>query len=77
MSTSADISGQQVLVHVAVLIDQAFEPGVRSPGEINIPGLFASGVSIAMCRRMGIAARDRQTDGNHPRYKEHERLTPA
>ena len=67
MSTTADMSGEQVLAHAAALIDQAFEPGVRWLGAINIPGLFASGVSIAMRRRMGIAARDGQNAVNHPR----------
>jgi hypothetical protein len=68
VSTSAEISGEQVLVHAAALIDQAIQPSVRSLGEIiNISGLFASGVSIAVRRRMGIAAPDGQTAVNHPR----------
>ena len=67
MSASADISGEQVLVHAAALIDQAFKPGVRYLGRSAFPELFASGVSIAVRRRVGIAARDGQTDANHPR----------
>ena len=67
MSTSADISDKQALVPAAALIDQTFEPGVRYLGRSAFPELFASGVSIAVRRRVGIAARDGQTDLNHPR----------
>jgi hypothetical protein len=73
MSTSADIPGEQVLVHAAALIDQALQPSVRSLGEINIPGLFASGCVDRRAPAHGIAARDGQAAVNHPRYKEQER----
>jgi hypothetical protein len=64
--------GEQVLVHVAALIDQSFEPEVRYLAEVSIPGLSHAGVSITVRRRAS-----EQTDMSDPRYKEHEPLTPA
>jgi hypothetical protein len=44
--------GEQLLIQVAAVLDEEFEPGVRYHATIGLPGLSEATVPIAACRRL-------------------------